>query len=155
MSKTPTRIEPTERELHASVADMLSWALLPNNTVWTTFPAGGYLLNRAAAGHLRRKGLKAGMPDILIWWYDYYVANIGYGKCIGIELKVGKNKLSATQSDVWHQLKQVGVNVYVCRSLEDVVKALKEEDVPMRPNVGLDHESNHPEYRHTRDSVLG
>jgi hypothetical protein len=106
---------PQESELHASVAQLLDWVLMPP-TVYTTFPAGWGKLTKGTAGRLFASGLKKGMPDILV--FDVM------RKVIGIELKAGDNSVSAAQRDMFAKLQGVGVRVYVCRSLGDVIRVL-------------------------------
>jgi hypothetical protein len=106
---------PRESELHASVAQLLDWVLFPP-TIWTTFPAGWGKLTKGTAGRLFASGLKKGMPDILV--FDVM------RKVIGIELKAGAGGVSAAQREMFAKLQGVGVRVYVCWSLEDVIHAL-------------------------------
>jgi hypothetical protein len=106
---------PRESQLHASVAQLLDWVLLPP-TIYTTFPAGWGKLTKGTAGRLYASGLKKGMPDILVF-------DLGR-KVIGIEIKVGANSVSAAQREMFSKLQGVGIRVYVCRSQEDVINAL-------------------------------
>jgi hypothetical protein len=67
-----------------------------------------------ANGTMRRNPLK-GFPDIQGWFPD--------GRAFAIEVKAGKNKLSAEQ-EVWiDKLKKSNVLTIVAYCLEDVVKA--------------------------------
>jgi len=127
--KAPKRLklripEPPEDSLHKSVADLLDAHLLLPAT-WTTFPAGLYVLNPAAAGRLKRLGLKAGMPDILVFWHG----------CVGIELKRDSGTRQREQKFMHLRLEAAGIPVYVCRSLEAVADALVRHDVPLRASV--------------------
>jgi len=104
---------------------------------WTTFPAGGYRLPRSAATRLARLGLKTGWPDILIVHRGVF----------GIELKTEVGRLSKTrisrfgrsgvrlivgQADMHVRLRAAGMPVAVCRSLEDVLAALRGWEIPLR-----------------------
>lgn len=112
-----------EAELHKSVAHFLDWALVPP-AFFSTFPAGWGKLSKASAGRLYASGLKAGMPDIFVF---------GPGrKTVGIELKVPPNTATAVQRTMFAKLQAVGIRVYICRSIEDVVDALGQEGVPCR-----------------------
>jgi hypothetical protein len=111
-----------EADLHKSVAALLDVVLLPP-ALWTTFPAGYGKLGKATAGHLRGVGLKAGMPDIMIFHK---------GRCFGIELKVPGGKLSKDQFEMHELLAEAGVPVEVCYNLEDVVTALIGFNLPIR-----------------------
>jgi hypothetical protein len=94
---------------------LLDWVLMPP-AIYTTFPAGWGKLTKGTAGRLYASGLKRGMPDILV--FDVM------RRVIGIELKAGANSVSAAQRDMFAKLQGVGVRVYVCRSQEDVIRAL-------------------------------
>jgi hypothetical protein len=114
--------EPPELAFHGAVADLLDWILL-TPAVWTTFPAGWGKLPPAIAGQLKRCGLKAGMPDILIFHH---------GRTTGLELKVRNNTPTSKQRTMHAQLWAAGVPVYVCTSVEEVIAALRAADLPFR-----------------------
>lgn len=116
------KLGPTENELHVSVANLLDWVLKPP-AFWTTFPAGWGKFSGAMAQLLKRMGLKAGMPDILVFYA---------GECFGIELKTGKNTLTPEQRATHAKLEAAGVLVTVCRSVEDVMIILANSRVPLR-----------------------
>ena len=115
--------EPTEAQLHASVARFLDHFLL-KPAFWTTFPAGWGLMTKATAGRLKRSGLKPGMPDLLVFFA---------GKTTGIELKTRDNKPSAAQLETFHTLQHAGVPVYCCWTIEEVIWSLKGRGIPLRP----------------------
>lgn len=119
--------DPSESQLHASVAQFLDWALLPP-TIWTTFPAGWGKLTKGTAGRLYACGLKKGMPDILVFCRRDH--NSSY--VVGIELKAGRNGLSSAQRTMFAALQGVGIPVYVCRSIEDVAEMLTQEGISCR-----------------------
>lgn len=112
----------TEGELHKAVADLLDWVLLPP-ALWTTFPAGWGKLDKATAGRLHGSGLKAGFPDILIFFN---------GRCVGVELKTKKGRISKNQHLMFMRLYEAGVKVYVCYSTDDVVGVFEQESLPHR-----------------------
>jgi hypothetical protein len=134
---------PKESELHASVAQLLDWILLPP-AIWTTFPAGWGKLGKATAGRLYASGLKKGMPDIFVF---------APRRVIGIELKVGANSTSAAQRTMFAQLQAVGITVYVCRDASAIVLALENAGIKHRAIVlatesfqqyGVPHEQREP-----------
>lgn len=143
--KKRAALEPTEHQLHCTVASYLDRVLLAREAFWTTFPSGGYALNRVAAAHLKQRGLKAGMPDLFIWY-----ANVRSGedfwpyRCLGIELKRARKYQSPSQLFVAKKLSEMGVPVVVCRCIEDVAKELQIYGVPTR-------ESKNYEVTHNRD----
>ena len=109
-----TALEPTEAQLHATVAHYLDWVLMPP-AQYTTFPAGWGVLTKSTAGRLKGAGLKQGMPDILLFLS---------GLCFGIELKSHKGTLTPVQRDMHKKLGAAGVPVSVCTSLEEVTEVL-------------------------------
>lgn len=123
-------LTPSERQLHRTIAEFLDLALTPP-TVWTTFPAGWGKLSEAMAGELRACGLKKGFPDILIFGVHSVAANRVYPKVVGIELKT-KTKASAAQQVMFPKLRALGIAVYICHDLEEVIAALREQYIPMR-----------------------
>jgi hypothetical protein len=123
--------------LHVAVAAALDVLLLPPAT-WTCFPAGHVALSPQAAGKLRRVGLKAGWPDLLI---------LHGGVLHGIELKRRGGKLSKTrlvrtqrgglrilegQVDVFPRLTAAGMKLATCDSVGAVLAALGAWNVPLR-----------------------
>ena len=116
----------TEANLHETVAEFLDWALMPP-ALYTTFPAGWGDLPKATAGRLNACGMKKGIPDILLF-HD--------GRTIGIELKIPGGKPSIAQQAMFHQLREAGVLVYICESVEDVAFTLRDSGIPMR-RMGL------------------
>ena len=112
-----------ESQLHASVAGFLDLVLRPP-AFYTTFPSGWGALTRATAGRLKHSGLKAGMPDILLF-YDH--------RCFGMELKTNKGRLSPQQKATILDLTRAGMSIFVCRSLADIALALKRWGIPTKP----------------------
>ena len=137
--RTPMNLKTSEIDLHRSVANFLDWMVMPP-AVWTTFPAGWTAMKKGAAGRLRGCGLKAGMPDILVFYNGF---------TIGIELKT-KTEISRPQEAMFAKLRNAGVLVHICRDIEDVYQALALcHHVPMRKfNYGQSYkapESRRPE----------
>jgi hypothetical protein len=112
----------SEAALHKAVADLLDWGLLPP-ALWTTFPAGWGKLGKATAGRLRGSGLKAGFPDILVFFN---------GRAVGVELKAADGDISKQQRAMFLQLYAAGVRVYTCRNTDDVIGVLEQESIPHR-----------------------
>jgi hypothetical protein len=112
----------TEAQLHKAVADLLDWMLLPP-AIWTTFPAGWGKLGKATVGHLHGSGLKAGFPDVLIFFN---------GHCVGVELKTPSGLVSKAQHLMFMRLYEAGIRVYICRNTDDVIGVLEQESLPHR-----------------------
>ena len=121
---TPT--EPTEAQLHITVAQYLDWALMPP-ALYTTFPAGWGVLTKATAGRLRGAGLKRGMPDILVFFNGF---------ALGIELKSISGELTSVQEAMHVKLLDAGVPVVVCSRLDHVIEALENRGIPLRRTRG-------------------
>jgi hypothetical protein len=130
-----------EDELHVAVAELLDFALLPP-AMWTCFPAGNVPLPPEYAAKLARMGLHSGWPDFLLVHRGVF----------GIELKTANGVLSRTrmvrtrrgglreipgQATVFPKLVAAGMCIAVCRSLDEVLGALRDWQVPLRVSVGL------------------
>ena len=117
-----------EETLHRAVADFLAKALRPP-TFWSTFPAGGGGAVRGAK--LKAMGLRAGVPDLLVF-HPCRVVGMAVG-CIvvGAELKAGRNGTSEDQDATMADMMVAGAHVGVCRSIEDVAALLKRHGVPV------------------------
>jgi hypothetical protein len=120
--------DPTEAQLHATVAQYLDWALMPP-ALYTTFPAGWGVLARSTAGRLKGAGLKQGIPDLLVFFNGF---------TLGIELKSLRTdgKLTPVQVEMHSKLRAAGVQVMVCRSLTEVIDFLRIRSVPLRRTRG-------------------
>jgi hypothetical protein len=112
----------SESQLHKATADLLDWVLLPP-ALWTTFPSGWGKLGKATAGRLHGAGLKAGFPDLFIFFS---------GRAIGIELKTEAGQISKKQMAMFLRLGKAGVRVYICRNTDDVIGVLEQESLPHR-----------------------
>ena len=143
-AKDTAAVGGAEIDLHLAVAQFLDWCLLPP-AFWTTFPAGWDVMGRARAGKLYACGLKAGVPDILIFYNGFTLA---------IELKTAKGKTSAVQQMTQERLTKVGVFVHTCRDVEDVEYILKMRGLPLRgslqPTVKERTEDENPVHGHDR-----
>lgn len=114
----------TEQQLHRQVASFLALAL-PIDAFWTTFPAGGG--GRFRGAQLKRAGLTPGVPDIMI---------LHKGRALFIELKTEKGRVSLAQQDAHRAIMLAGGAVAICRTLDDIVCALTQWNVPMRIKIG-------------------
>lgn len=109
----PRRQQP-EQALHKAVATFLDLAL-PRTAFWFHPPNGGRRLGVDGA-ILRRLGVKAGVPDLII---------IHDGRIFCIELKAGAHsKLTEPQRRVHHRLMTAGAHVQTCRTVGEVADFL-------------------------------
>lgn len=111
---------PSEHAFQMAVRDFLDVAL-PAGCWWSAVDAGAGKLSKAAAGRRKARGVKAGFPDIVV---------IFDGRILGIELKrprgagVRAGVASEVQGDVAAAWNAAGAPVRVCRSVEEVCRAL-------------------------------
>jgi hypothetical protein len=115
----------TEFDLHKAVAQYLDWCLAPP-AFYTTFPAGWDKMSKTRAGMLYAAGLKAGIPDILIFYN---------GRTIALELKAAKGRLSRIQQSTILLLEAAGVIVQVCKSVDEVETGMRLHGLPLRGTV--------------------
>ena len=128
-----TRKHP-EQIFQRGVADFLKLALPFPDAWFTTIPAGGGGKTRGAI--LKGMGYKAGTPDMLVIWKPrHWKADEG-SFAIWLELKSVGGKLSKAQKQCRDALVAAGCYWALCRSLEDVEKALRRFGVPLRTTVG-------------------
>lgn len=140
--KSPS-IYRSEDALHQACAGYLNARLLPP-AWWTTFPAGGGGKDRGS--RLKRMGMKAGVPDLLIFVKKYlarselkYLARSELLaptyeslSAYGIELKTKKGVISSVQSRTHQDMITAGFQISVARSLEDLKQTLDVWRIPLR-----------------------
>lgn len=101
----------------AELLDHLGWC-------WTHAPNEGRR-SPVTGALLKRKGLKRGVPDVLIFerWRDVRAScdAVYRGFGIAIELKVGRNKTTKEQDHWLAELRRRGWLTAVCRSLDEVI----------------------------------
>src|SRR3954454_7983826 len=105
----------SEEQLHRAVVDLLR--IYENRDLLAFCHVGnGGRRSKAEAGIFRALGVRAGVPDLLVW--------LPGGSGFGVELKAAAGKLSPAQT-FWHAtLKALGHRVYVVRSLEEMEAVL-------------------------------
>ena len=110
-----------EEALQRAVVTLLR-AVCGPDVWWCAIPNGGYR-TKAEAGIMVAMGQRAGAPDLLL---------VHAGRATFIELKAAKGDLSTAQKTTHPAIRAAGCPVYVCRSLDDVIAALHEAEVPTR-----------------------
>jgi hypothetical protein len=110
-----------EEQLQRSVVDLLQ--IYENRGLLAFCHVGnGEWRHKATGGRLKAMGVRAGVPDLLIW--------LPGGSGFGVELKAGASKLSPAQT-FWHfTLETLGHRIYVVRSLDEMEMLLRAEGVP-------------------------
>ena len=122
----------TENDLQRAVAKVLDYAGL----VWFHPPMEGFRTPRSG-GHMKAKGMKAGICDCLIFTPfvepgddegDRDLNEVrGYSFAgLALELKVCKNKPTPAQLEWADKLRGCGWRVEVCRSIDEVMALLRE-----------------------------
>jgi hypothetical protein len=111
----------SEAALHRAVAEYLDWVLKPP-VIWTSLDAGAGKMSIKTAQQRKLRGVKKGWPDILI---------IAPGpNVLGIELKIKGNYQSPEQRGVEEGFCALRIQYSVCRSVEEVGKALDFIKIP-------------------------
>ncbi len=118
-----------EQALQRSVAQLLDM-ILAAPTEWTAIGHGGGGATRG--GILKSMGLKPGWPDIII------SSPIEHSRgrsslMVGLELKSKDGTVSHHQKVVHAALEKSGWQIFVCRSPEEVISALRVAGIPSRP----------------------
>jgi hypothetical protein len=128
---------PSEDDLHESVAKALDTLLMPP-AVWTTFPAGGYLLSAKAAARLYRLGMKKSIPDILLWYRLPYAIELKKpgGKLSKTTVvrnkRTGRIRIAVGQTERHAELRAAGVIIGVCYSVDEVLACVAGWGLPVR-----------------------
>jgi hypothetical protein len=125
-----------EDRLHETIAAALDLLLLPP-AVWTCFPAGNVPLPPEYAAKLWRMGMKPGWPDILVlhrWLYGIELKRDGgvLSRTRKVRTRRGGFRMVEGQTEVFPRLISAGMCIAVCKSLDDVIAALGDWQVPMR-----------------------
>jgi hypothetical protein len=108
-----TRRQP-EYELQCTVAEHLRLRS-PVSVYWCAIPNGG-LRNKAVAAQLKRSGVRAGAPDLLV---------IVRGTAYGVELKAKGGKPSPAQIDTHVEWQMAGGAYQVCTGLDETLEYLE------------------------------
>jgi hypothetical protein len=125
-------VKRLEHALQRAVAHMLQVVLDPDKTWWTSIDHGVGRLSKAEAGIRKARGVKAGLPDIMIMTAPIYKPTY---PVVGIELKIGGAMPTDTQVKVADSWFYMGHRIFVARNLETVQKILEECRVPMRTRM--------------------
>lgn len=106
--------------LHASIAKYLTLAE-PPGFFWASIENRNN--GRNEGGRRKRRGCKAGIPDIL---------TIYQGRVLFLEVKTPKGRLHDSQRERIPEIEQAGAGVVIVRSVDDVFHALTRTGVPVR-----------------------
>ena len=114
-----TRRAP-EQALQRQIAQFLDVAL--GGTAWYgAIPLGGG--GRVRGAILHSTGTKEGTPDMCV---------VDAGRVLFLELKSPKGRVSPAQEACHRALRRAGAPVYIIRSLDEAIAALRQAGVPLR-----------------------
>lgn len=118
------RRQHVEDDFQEQVCRFLDHAL-PRDAEYHAVPNGG-ARGRLEAWRLKKQGVKAGAPDIIV---------VHGGRYIGLENKAPKGRASDAQLYMHRRLRDAGAQIYICKTLDDVAVALTDAGVPLRAKV--------------------
>jgi len=118
-------MKQSESQLQRAVARVLD----ASGLLWCHVPNGGQR-HPAVAKKLKAEGVKAGIPDVMVFEQPYRPMGAGFRYLthngLALELKAGRNKPTAAQVE-WHErLRKNGWRVEVCYTLDEVLGILRE-----------------------------
>ena len=115
-----------EHGLQQCCATYLARALPPTAT-WTSVDmATDQHMNVVAGARRKARGLRAGWPDVQV---------IYEGRLFGVELKIGEGRQSPAQQFMQAEIERAGGKYAICRSVEDVERALMVWRIPLRAHT--------------------
>lgn len=117
-----------EYALHVQISNYLSWVLTEDSyftTVENSNHTGGSV-GRTNQIKDKRKGVKAGFPDVLI---------IFKGLAYLIEIKVPKKDATPIQRAEHEKIRRAGGRVEVAHSLEEIREFLNKYHIPTRESI--------------------
>lgn len=122
--QAPPRARPVQRELSLQMAsaewlDALEW--IGPRPVWTHIPNERRSLLEAV--RMKRCGVRKGVPDWLFW--------LPGGRTLSIELKA-REAARAEQRAVRDELEALGHPWRLCRSIDEMAKAMLEQGLEFR-----------------------
>jgi len=120
-----TKIKPKRRhdeaDLQCRLMADLDW-LLPQDAFAFAVPNGG-TRNIIEAVNLKRQGVKAGVPDIII---------VHRGKALGLELKSKNGSLQDSQKATFPKMRAAGMRIEVARSLGEAFDLIREMGITLK-----------------------
>lgn len=116
-----------EQVLQQQVAEYLDRTLDHSRVVWSAIGHGGG--GKARGAILKSMGLKAGLPDLMLWFRS---PHDGRPQCVGIELKAGRGRVSPAQYAMAERLSAAGAICFLCGSLDHVRAVIQAGQIPSR-----------------------
>ena len=135
----------TEEALHTQIAQFLDYALQDDGIFWTTVEVSnqqGGKTGKIKQAKLKAKGVKTGVPDILITYNPHIEHTSGTGVepnhyilWLEVKSKTGRVKSDSAQDRRIMELRYKGHAVEIVRSVEDVENALRKHWMPFKARV--------------------
>jgi hypothetical protein len=124
-----------ETALAIAAAQFLRLALRPPTT-WFAIDHGAGRMTPAAAGLLKARGGRKGVPDLMVLHPvrpgDYQSGTI----VVGVELKApGKGRTTPSQTAMAAEFEAANAAYEFCWSLEDIEHALRTNGIPLHATV--------------------
>lgn len=116
--RAPSRRE--EANLQTSLINELRLTL-PKDAFVFAVPNGGHR-NLVEAVNLKRQGVVAGIPDLIL---------IHKGRAHGLELKAKNGQLRDSQAETFPKLREAGMRIEVARSKEEAIGYIREMGIPL------------------------
>jgi len=121
-------MKQVEHGLQVAVARLLELCLDPARTWWSGIDHAAKLGPRYGADR-KRRGVKRGLPDFLIFVEDE--------PPLGLEIKTEDGRLQPSQRDLRSDWLRIGARYCIARSLREVQEMLVEHGVPMRQRMKI------------------
>jgi hypothetical protein len=118
-----------EQVLHLAAAQYLRLALRPP-TLWFAVDHGAGQMTPAAAGLLKGRGGRRGMPDLMVMHPAPSSTVV-----LGVELKAATGQPSPAQELMALQFRAANASYEFCWSLEDIQRALRTNGIPVHARV--------------------
>lgn len=117
----------SETDIHIAVAQYLDVTLDSAQVQWTSIGHGGFKLPIQTAARLKRIGVHAGWPDVML---------IPRGRCACfVELKAPGKYPEPHQRALHERLRGLGCLVAVCRSVDEVEGVLSAWEIPRKGRI--------------------
>ena len=116
-----------EHEIQSAAVEVLRNAILPRygNPPLFAIPNGG-ARHVITGARLKREGVTAGMPDLMLCSVRSNIIEGSQTDCGGlfIEVKTRKGRLQDNQKNMIERLRKEDYVVAVCRSVEEIIDAV-------------------------------
>lgn len=120
----------SEAQIHRAAVQFFNLTLDPL-VIWF-HPANGGYRKRIEARIFKGMGVKAGVSDLLLIYRTRPTNDL---KVLCIEIKSESGRQTEMQTDFACRCAYLGIPYEICRSLDDVIAAVKAHGVPLRADI--------------------